>query len=660
MRRAGSRRGARRLAARTDLRGARSWWTLFRTEAADANDRGVVWSDFGRTPRAAVLPAGDPTVPLNSCYVLSCPDPRRRAGARRPAQLGARRGVAQRRRRARAWRLASISRVDGLAATPPGRLGPRAQSSSRHSPNAHYSGMPPTEQQLLAAVCRAYRREPFSDVAPLLAWSHQRVSAADVGVSHLRGGELRAARARFAESLEAPADSATLGSIVLRPDQLRFAAGACGRTSRAMAAACSPTTSAPARRTSPWPSRESGGMPLVVAPASLRPTWQAAARRADVPCTFISHESLSRGVVPSGVVRRHRGRRVAPLPTDVSPPRGARRALRARAVADALRHAAPEPHARARGAGRAVPRRHGVPARRDRSSRDMSFERAALSHGPAAASRATALASIRADDGEVLRAILALPPPPRAIDSGDGGALLTISLVRAWASSRAALVATLRRRRQSLAAIQQCFEEGRVPTRAELRSWRGGGGVQLGFAPFSRPTRIERDSSSRRSRMRSTRERRALDALLDALARRRRSRRRAGRSALGPFAPRMTVRPCLRSANRRARCARTSPRCATARTRRAHGARRRIATRAHSAHTSCSRDSRLARRGHAQPAAHERVTLLLATDLLSEGVNLQDASVVVHLDLPWNPARLAQRLGRVRRPGGAARGIRAT
>jgi hypothetical protein len=57
--------------------------------------------------------------------------------------------------------------------------------------------------------------------------------------------------------------------------------------------------------------------------------------------------------------------------------------------------------------------------------------------------------------------------------------------------------------------------------------------------------------------------------------------------------------------------------------------------------------------GARTPTAHERVTLLLATDLLSEGVNLQDASVVVHLDLPWNPARLAQRLGRVRRPGGA-------
>jgi len=69
------------------------------------------------------------------------------------------------------------------------------------------------------------------------------------------------------------------------------------------------------------------------------------------------------------------------------------------------------------------------------------------------------------------------------------------------------------------------------------------------------------------------------------------------------------------------------------------------------------RDELLARfapsaQGRAIPAKHQRVTLLLSTDLLSEGVNLQDASVVVHLDLPWNPTRLIQRIGRVRRPGG--------
>src|SRR5439155_1668509 len=34
--------------------------------------------------------------------------------------------------------------------------------------------------------------------------------------------------------------------------------------------------------------------------------------------------------------------------------------------------------------------------------------------------------------------------------------------------------------------------------------------------------------------------------------------------------------------------------------------------------------------------------VLIATDLLSEGLNLQDATRVVHYDLPWTPARLAQ------------------
>src|SRR6185295_10879772 len=52
--------------------------------------------------------------------------------------------------------------------------------------------------------------------------------------------------------------------------------------------------------------------------------------------------------------------------------------------------------------------------------------------------------------------------------------------------------------------------------------------------------------------------------------------------------------------------------------------------------------SRFAPRASGAPAAREaeRIDLLLTTDLLSEGVNLQDAGVVVHLDLPWTPARL--------------------
>lgn len=43
--------------------------------------------------------------------------------------------------------------------------------------------------------------------------------------------------------------------------------------------------------------------------------------------------------------------------------------------------------------------------------------------------------------------------------------------------------------------------------------------------------------------------------------------------------------------------------------------------------------------------------ILVATDVLSEGVNLQQASHIVNYDLPWNPMRLVQRHGRIDRIG---------
>jgi superfamily II DNA or RNA helicase len=50
-------------------------------------------------------------------------------------------------------------------------------------------------------------------------------------------------------------------------------------------------------------------------------------------------------------------------------------------------------------------------------------------------------------------------------------------------------------------------------------------------------------------------------------------------------------------------------------------------------------------------ALHDR-RVLVATDCLSEGINLQEPfSAVVHYDLPWNPTRLEQREGRVDRFG---------
>jgi superfamily II DNA or RNA helicase len=55
--------------------------------------------------------------------------------------------------------------------------------------------------------------------------------------------------------------------------------------------------------------------------------------------------------------------------------------------------------------------------------------------------------------------------------------------------------------------------------------------------------------------------------------------------------------------------------------------------------------------GSPEPAAAERVHVLIATDVLAEGLNLQDADAVVSYDLPWNPVRLIQRAGRIDRIG---------
>jgi adenine-specific DNA-methyltransferase len=47
----------------------------------------------------------------------------------------------------------------------------------------------------------------------------------------------------------------------------------------------------------------------------------------------------------------------------------------------------------------------------------------------------------------------------------------------------------------------------------------------------------------------------------------------------------------------------------------------------------------------------DRGTLLLATESAAEGVNLQFCSIVINYDLPWNPQRIEQRIGRCHRYG---------
>ena len=47
----------------------------------------------------------------------------------------------------------------------------------------------------------------------------------------------------------------------------------------------------------------------------------------------------------------------------------------------------------------------------------------------------------------------------------------------------------------------------------------------------------------------------------------------------------------------------------------------------------------------------EEIQILISTDILSQGLNLQDAYIVINYDLHWNPVRLIQRIGRIDRIG---------
>ena len=64
-------------------------------------------------------------------------------------------------------------------------------------------------------------------------------------------------------------------------------------------------------------------------------------------------------------------------------------------------------------------------------------------------------------------------------------------------------------------------------------------------------------------------------------------------------------------------------------------------------HGGTHRDERRKRQALFRSEADVRI--LLATDAAGEGVNLQNANLMVNYDLPWNPNRLEQRFGRIHR-----------
>ncbi len=159
----------RELARRSDARRAQAWWTLFRVAGARSDVTRVVWADMGRAPRALILPPGDTTVALNSCYVLPCADPRDAAALAAllnsplaAAWLGA---IAEPARggykRFLAW---TVSLLPLPRDWPRARdiLAPLAERATEHGDV--------TADELLNAAVRAFRLRR-ADLDPLLGWN---------------------------------------------------------------------------------------------------------------------------------------------------------------------------------------------------------------------------------------------------------------------------------------------------------------------------------------------------------------------------------------------------------------------------------------------------------------------------------------------------------
>lgn len=390
--------------------------------------------------------------------------------------------------------------------------------------------------------------------------------------------------------------------------------------------------------------------PLVVAPAALRGSWRLAAERAGCTIQFISVESLSRRRRPRSdhdfviVDEAHHARnpstrRYATLATLVAgtptvlltaTPIHNRRddliallALFLGATAAALDDAA---------LARCVIRR----------GRGILQSAAAIPavHGPIP----LAVGSL---DDETPAAILALPPPVPAADAGTADALVAMTLLRQWASSQGALLAAIRRRLAGAHALASTLDLGRYPTRGELAGWTlGDDAQQLAMVellapgqPLAPARELRAAVAAHIDGLRALRRIAATDPELDG----RRARRldEACRAHPGARAIAFTQFAGSVGAYWRALPDRSRVCALTADGGRVAGG---------PVSRAVALGSFAPGRRRAPDPAH-RIDTLLVTDLASEGLDLHDASVLVHLDLPWTPARLEQRVGRIVRPG---------
>jgi len=470
-------------------------------------------------------------------------------------------------------------------------------------------------------------------------------------MSPYRWADLDVVRAAIAAHVggELPTD-ARLGDIVLRDHQREAAARLCRAIDRFGGALLADEVGLGKTYTALAVMRREKAL-LIVAPASLIGMWRDALDRSQVHADLISFETLSRRALARDaqwdaviIDEAHHARNPVTR-------RYANLASLTRASRVLLLSATPV-HNTTRDLGTVLSLFLG-----SRAERLSAAEIAACVvrrtradvRGLSLPGRASPVWCDVQGSPDVLQALLDVPPPCHPRDGGDAGTLVTLSLVRAWASSEAALRAALRRRVSRAESLADALRAGRYPSRAELRAWVvGDDATQLAFPELlSDPTSEDTSDLLQSVRAHATGARRALavlsatDGAMDEercrILRDIRSRHSGERIVVfSQFAD--TVREVF------------------ARLRADGGVASVTANGALVAGGPLTRSqvlSRFAPRASSSgmPSRAEAIEMLIATDLLSEGLNLQDAAVVVHLDLPWTTARLTQRLGRIWRIG---------
>jgi len=394
-----------------------------------------------------------------------------------------------------------------------------------------------------------------------------------------------------------------------------------------------------------------GESPMVVAPAAVRAQWLHAAAVAGVAVRFVSFEALGRGAVDGRtrlviIDEAHHAR----TPTTR---RYARLAELCASASVLLLSATP------------VVNR---PADRDAllalflGARAATLEASLLSEivirrgGDAVKPTVRRLPDLHgaSEIPGLARALTELPPPFPAADGREATTLISLSLAMAWRSSLAALDTALRRRLRRGAVIRDELRAGRWPDRATLRLWIvADDAIQLAL-PFDSPRAAPELGTRALATVAAHLD--AVRALIEMIA-----------SAIAPdTAARAAALLSLSEAHADRRIVCFAQHAATIRAlwSALRGTAGVVAITGERVSAAAGRWTRaevlraLGPRGEELRSGDARaIRLLLTSDLLAEGVELQGVGIVVHGDAAWTPARLEQRVGRAARVGNRAREI---